>query len=37
MITTLNTFQKFGKHKIVVKTVDTLEVDTTQIIEIKVD
>lgn len=37
MITILNTFQKFGKYKIVVKTVGTLEVDATQVIKINID
>lgn len=37
MIITQNIFQKFGKYKIIVKTVGALEVDTTQVIKTDVD
>lgn len=37
MTTAPHTYQKSGKYKIVIKIVDILGVDTTQVIEIKVD
>jgi len=37
MITALHIYEKSGKYKVVVKIVDILGVDTTQVLEIKVD